>query len=502
MHTDTEQYVDDQIDTAVGKSIRTSAIIISGSLLGLLVNLLNARIFGAETVGIINLGITIITITDLFLSFGLERFLVREIPRKRFSSKQYFLVIAKFEVPVSVLASLLIFILSSKIESFFDKPGLGIVMRLFAVLLVFNIGNVFARSYLVASGRSPTESFIESIAVRIVKITAIIFVAFLIPKSINPSTLAAIFLLGGGCGFLLRVVSIKKKIEVRTVAKRAYSHNPSMMYVLGGSFSFFIFSFTYYLIGQVDRLFVGKLLPAVELGAFTNASTLAALVGLFSSGFIAFWPEISRLYSEQKLVELQKTYRSGIEVVIALSIPIVPWVLFNSEEILSIFGNDFAIASLPFAILVLGRFVDVATGPVGAILVMTKYTWVDVMNGIAGLCLTIVGNWFLVPRYGMVGAAIATSFAIGTINIVKVIEVWVLLKIIAFSPRHILYLLSVAIGFVVSQIFSRLNMVYISLAIQLLVSYSLSFALFWFLGIMPNYIRKRILHFVRRRKCE
>lgn len=500
MRANKVRHIDDQIDSAVGRSVKTSAIIISGSVLGLLVNLLKARIFGAEIVGIINLGISIITITDLFLSFGLERFLVREIPRKRFSSKQYFSAIAKFEVPASVIVSVSMFILSSRIESFFDKPGLGIVMRLFSLLLLFNIGSVFARSYLLASGRSPTESFIESIAVRIVKITAITLVAFLIPESTNPISLAAILVLSGAFGFFLRMASIRRKIEPRKIAERDYSHSPSMKYILGGSFSFFMFSITYHLIGQVDRLFVGKLLTAVELGAFTNAATLAALVGLFSSGFIAFWPEISRLYNEQKLVELQKTYRSGVEVVIALSIPIVPWVLFNSEKILSIFGNDFAIASLPFAIMVLGKFVDVATGPVGAILVMTKYTWVDVMNGMAGLCLTIISNWFLVPRYGMIGAAISTSIAVATINIVKVIEVWVLLKIVAFSPKHILYILSVAIGFVVSQIFSRMNMVYLSLAIQLLVSYSLSFVLFWFLGIMPKYIQNRVIVLLRRPK--
>lgn len=500
MKTSKEKHTDDQADAAVGKSVRTSAIIISGSLLGLIVNLLNARIFGVETVGIINLGITIITIVDLFLTFGLERFLIREIPRKRFSSKQYFSTIVKFEIPMIVISSLLLFILSNRIESFFDKDGLSTVIRIFALLLVFNIGNLFARSYLIGSGQSVTESFIESIVVRVGKISFIILVAFLPSTFRAPSVLAVIFLVSGVLGFFLRSISIRRKIKTSASSRPEYTNNPSMKYVFSSSASFFIFSLTYYLIGQVDRLFVGKLLPAIELGAFTNAATLSALVGLFSSGFIAFWPEISRLYSEHKIVELQQTYRRGIEVVIALSIPIVPWVLFNSEEILSIFGNDFAIASLPFAILVLGRFVDVATGPVGAILVMTKYVWVDVLNGFVGLCLTIVGNWFLVPRYGMVGAAIATSFALATINILKVIEVWILLKIIPFSPRHILYVLSVGIGFVVSSILSKLDGGYFSLVAKLVISYSLSFVLFWILGIMPKYIQNRVSALLRRLK--
>ena len=51
--------------------------------------------------------------------------------------------------------------------------------------------------------------------------------------------------------------------------------------------------------------------------------------------------------------------------------------------------------------------------------------------------LNIVLNYFLIPIYGIVGAAIATGFSIFAVNVARTIEIYILEEISIFRPKLI-----------------------------------------------------------------
>jgi len=115
-------------------------------------------------------------------------------------------------------------------------------------------------------------------------------------------------------------------------------------------------------------------------------------------------------------------YAAGISVVLSLPVSVFYWL--RPDLGLSLFGDEFVPAAGTLMVLTLGHFVNAATGPVGNLLMLTGYEKM-MRNNIAGCSLlNIALNIFLIPKFGILGAAGATAFSLATMNVVSIILVY------------------------------------------------------------------------------
>ena len=101
--------------------------------------------------------------------------------------------------------------------------------------------------------------------------------------------------------------------------------------------------------------------------------------------------------------------------------------LIGAELLLGVFGSGFSDAAGPLRVLAVGQFVVLAGGPVTTVLVMVGGERAQARAGwiaVAVLVALLVG---LVPAYGAMGAAIATSTALSTNKLVVALAVRVVL---------------------------------------------------------------------------
>ena len=84
-------------------------------------------------------------------------------------------------------------------------------------------------------------------------------------------------------------------------------------------------------------------------------------------------------------------------------------------------------------LLSLGQLVNFATGSVGIMLMMTGRSDIVFANSIAVVLLSLGLDFWLVPAYGLVGGAAASAFSIAVLNLVRLGEVWVLMRMHPFS---------------------------------------------------------------------
>jgi hypothetical protein len=68
---------------------------------------------------------------------------------------------------------------------------------------------------------------------------------------------------------------------------------------------------------------------------------------------------------------------------------------------------------------------------------MTGRQNIEVVNNIAMIVINIALNYFLITAYGSVGAAIATGISIGGINLVRLLQVYIIYKIQPYNMRYI-----------------------------------------------------------------
>ena len=100
---------------------------------------------------------------------------------------------------------------------------------------------------------------------------------------------------------------------------------------------------------------------------------------------------------------------------------------------MSIFGAGFIDGALVLVVYGMGELANASVGPMGMVIMMTGRSGLNLINSILFCTINIVLNFLLIPMYGIIGAAIATGFAVASINIMRMTEVYSLLHILPFK---------------------------------------------------------------------
>lgn len=110
-------------------------------------------------------------------------------------------------------------------------------------------------------------------------------------------------------------------------------------------------------------------------------------------------------------------------MIIVVSLPIVLTIIIFRNPILEIFGKEFAEGSYVLIIITLSSFVNAASGNVDQILNMTGNQNDLFKLNIIALFSNVILNYFLIPIYGINGAAVASFISTVIINLGGVILV-------------------------------------------------------------------------------
>ncbi len=96
---------------------------------------------------------------------------------------------------------------------------------------------------------------------------------------------------------------------------------------------------------------------------------------------------------------------------------VVIFTLFGVTLLELFFGQEFVLSYVPLLLLFGGQLVSSAVGSVGFLLIMTGNERVVAKAFTVGALTNIALNVLLIPRFGTVGAAVATSASMATWSI-------------------------------------------------------------------------------------
>jgi len=163
-----------------------------------------------------------------------------------------------------------------------------------------------------------------------------------------------------------------------------------------------------------DRFFLVKLAGPKEVGLYSIGVRLASAIILFLAAFRTAWPAFA--YSIEDDRDAARTYSYVLTYIVvitswmALALGVLaPWLvqLLTTEEF---YDAERVVAPLAFAAAAFGAYIVVVIG-IGRAR-QTRSNWV--ITGAAAV-LNVVLNVVLIPPFGMIGAAIATIGAYGTL---------------------------------------------------------------------------------------
>lgn len=168
---------------------------------------------------------------------------------------------------------------------------------------------------------------------------------------------------------------------------------------------------------------------AVQLGQYGAATRLSYFITMPLLSLNAmFAPTIAELHSKGENQKLETMFKVVTKWSITFSLPILLIMTLFSKSLLGLAGSGY-VSAWPLVIAFsLGFMINAGTGSVGYMLLMTGYQRLSFLNSLVAIVVNIVLGIMLTPRYGAMGTAISTGSAICIVNIMRLIQVRLLLK--------------------------------------------------------------------------
>jgi O-antigen/teichoic acid export membrane protein len=179
---------------------------------------------------------------------------------------------------------------------------------------------------------------------------------------------------------------------------------------------------------------------ASEVGIFQVANRTTILISFFltSVNTIAA-PKFASLYTKGDMRALSKTARQSSALMVIAVTPLLALMLIFPSSILSLFGPDFEAGTLLLRLLSIGQFINVATGSVGYLLMMTGHERLLSINITLATIINLFLCLWLIPKMGPLGAAIATAVPLALINLLSAYFVYAKLGIVTIPFLPIKY---------------------------------------------------------------
>ena len=184
----------------------------------------------------------------------------------------------------------------------------------------------------------------------------------------------------------------------------------------------------------VDTLLLGAFRSATEVAAYGIVVRLvAAATGVLATVIQIFGPFVTQLVTRGDLSRLRGVLHTATRWTLLLSAPLLILLMLVGPGLLGLFKRPLGSAKVGLVVLAAAFLADALTGPVGHVLTMSGRSGLNLANNAAAVAGNVALNLVLIPRFGIVGAAISWAVAIVGVNLVRIIQVWRLYRITPFG---------------------------------------------------------------------
>lgn len=189
----------------------------------------------------------------------------------------------------------------------------------------------------------------------------------------------------------------------------------------------------------LPMLLLGMWASAAEVGIFGAATRLTQLVSfLLVSLNNVVAPKFAELHALNDLHSMGQLARRTAAILVVLASPLFFLLFTFSGETMALFGPKFAEGGTILVILLVGQVVNVITGSVGFLLMMSGNEKTIRNIAIVSALIQLVLVLMLAPLIGAIGAAIASATAMAVMHLVSVFAAYRKLGLCTIPGMHLL----------------------------------------------------------------
>jgi O-antigen/teichoic acid export membrane protein len=371
-----------------------------------------ARVLGAEALGVYALGMTLAGFFGLFNGLGLPMAALRFVADYTATGRYEKLRALLWKGSAMLLASNLLLAAALLAAGpwiasrFYHTPSLTPYLWFFAAIMALGALTTFFGQWLGGykdvTRRTVITNFIGNPLMMAITV-ALIFLGHGLRGYLWAQVTSATLVLA----LLLRAMWKLTPPAARPLAGRLGALDREVFHFSAAAFGVSLLEFV---LAQADKVLIGFYLNARDVGIYAAAAAIVAFVPVvLQSVNQIFSPTIADLHARGDHITLARMFQSLTRWILGLTFPLAVVVSIFAAPLMNLFGREFAIGWPVLVIGALGQFVNCGTGSVGYLLLMAgqQGRLVKVQTWMALVMIAL--NVALIPRWGVVGAAMATA---------------------------------------------------------------------------------------------
>jgi len=421
-----------------------------------------------EHFGLIQILIAYAILVSTFTTFGVPKTFVRFFPVIKEKGQLYFLSLI---IPLLgfILSLLVYFLFKQQIFELLNASPLLKDNFFYIILLVFFIGfydvlTAVSRSFLSAAA----PIFINEVFLKVYSMLALLLHWF---GYVDFSIFLKIYLFGYFLKFAILFL-IQWKNDRFSLA---FALNDLKLKEIS-SFGLFVFvgGASVMLVTRLDMMMIGSMLDLEQVAFYTVAFFIGNAIKVPGKSIAAISsPLVAKALEKQDYKETQTLYtKSSInQLIIAGVLFLCIWL--NIDDIFSLLPAKFQGGKWVVFYISIAQLFNMITGINGTIIVNSKYYRYDLYTNVILVLTTVITNYFLILKYGIDGAAMATAISISLFNLIRLILIKVKMNMHPFSLQTIktillLFVMFFALDFLPNSSYAFVDIIWKSIVVFIL----------------------------------
>lgn len=406
----------------------------------LLTLLLYPHILRPEEYGLTRVLISASMIGAQFAHLGMRNTVIRYFPFfDRTPGRSEGLLFLALAVPLAgfLLFAILFWLFQDPIVGFYAERSpllidyLIYVLPLTLFILYFEILN----SYLRSLRDSTTGSLVSEVILRLLVIAALGLHFF---EWIGFSLFLLLFAAAYGLQPLLLMFTLIRMGRFRPLPDFSFLRSSLSRGMAGYGLYTLLGGLTTVVVWNVDIMMLGSMEGLGQTAVYAVAFYIGTVIAVPQRAIERIaTPLLARHIHNREWSEVASIYRNSSLVQTAAGTFILLLVWANTDPLLELLPEVYSEGSRVVLIIGIGKLFDMATGTNGSIILTSRHYRFDLAANLLLVVFTVGLNLWLIPLYGIEGAAAATALSILLYNLIKFLYVAFRLSMQPFRPAHL-----------------------------------------------------------------
>lgn len=237
------------------------------------------------------------------------------------------------------------------------------------------------------------------------------------------------------------------------------------------------------LIARAEVLLLFAFLSASATAEFALAQRTALLATMIAFAVeAAFRPTIARSFAQGRYDQAQAQFLCVSRSTLMLGLPACIILALFPVRVMSVVGEQFVSAAPVVTLIAIGAVVTFAFGPVASALAMAGLTQKNLKNGLIAGAVGLALDLVLIPRIGIVGAAIAQLVSMTVLAVISAVSAYRATGVLGLGRAHlklvVASLVAAGVGLLADTVApANKYMAFVVIATSVLLAYVITLAL-------------------------